>query len=120
MATKLLAKIFGTSHEREMKRIQPIVDQVNALEEKMKALTDDQLQAQTPKLRDRLAKGESLDDILPEAFATCREASQRVLGMRHYDVQIIGGYVLHKGNIPENFTGMKSWADIWRQVEVKY
>lgn len=105
MATNFLAKIFGTSHEREMKRIQPIVDQVNALEQKMKALTDVQLQAQTPLLRARLAKGESLDDILPEAFATCREASHRVLGMRHYDVQIIGGYVLHKGNIAEMRTG---------------
>ncbi len=88
-----------------MKRIQPIVDQVNALEQKMKALTDVQLQAQTPLLRARLAKGETLDDILPEAFATCREASHRVLGMRHYDVQIIGGYVLHKGNIAEMRTG---------------
>ncbi len=105
MATNFLAKIFGTSHEREMKRIQPIVEQVNALEEKMKALTDEQLQAQTPKLRERLVKGESLEDILPEAFATCREASHRVLGMRHYDVQIIGGYVLHKGNIAEMRTG---------------
>ncbi len=105
MAKNFLAKIFGTSHEREMKRIQPIVDQVNALEEKMKALTDEQLQAQTLKLRERLVKGESLDDILPEAFATCREASLRVLGMRHYDVQIIGGYVLHKGNIAEMRTG---------------
>ena len=105
MATNFLAKIFGTSHEREMKRIQPIVDQVNALEQKMKALTDSQLQAQTPLLRARLAKGETLDDILPEAFATCREASHRVLGMRHYDVQIIGGYVLHKGNIAEMRTG---------------
>ena len=88
-----------------MKRIQPIVDQVNALEQKMKALTDSQLQAQTPLLRARLAKGETLDDILPEAFATCREASHRILGMRHYDVQIIGGYVLHKGNIAEMRTG---------------
>ena len=105
MATNFLAKIFGTSHEREMKRIQPIVDQVNALEQKMKALTDSQLQAQTPLLRARLAKGETLDDILPEAFATCREASHRILGMRHYDVQIIGGYVLHKGNIAEMRTG---------------
>ncbi len=105
MANNFLAKIFGTSHEREMKRIQPIVDQVNALEQKMKVLTDVQLQAQTPLLRERLTKGESLDDILPEAFATCREASHRVLGMRHYDVQIIGGYVLHKGNIAEMRTG---------------
>ena len=101
----ILAKIFGTSHEREMKRIQPIVDQVNALEEQMKALTDTQLQAQTPKLRALLASGKTLDDILPEAFASCREASRRVLGMRHYDVQIIGGYVLHKGNIAEMRTG---------------
>jgi preprotein translocase subunit SecA len=105
MVTTILSKVFGTKHDREMKRIQPIVDQINALEPQMQALTDDQLKAQTPKLKERLAKGETLDDILPEAFATCREASKRTLGMRHYDVQLIGGYVLHKGAIAEMRTG---------------
>jgi preprotein translocase subunit SecA len=102
---KLLAKIFGTKHDREMKRIQPIVDKINSYESTLKALSDDQLKSQTPKLKQRLANGETLDDILPEAFATCREASVRVLGMRHYDVQLIGGYVLHKGSIAEMRTG---------------
>ncbi len=102
---KFLAKVFGTKHDREMKRIQPIVDKINSFEPTLKALSDDQLKAQTPKLKQRLAGGETLDDILPEAFATCREASRRVLGMRHYDVQLIGGYVLHKGSIAEMRTG---------------
>lgn len=105
MLMQTLTKLFGTKHDREMKRIQPIVDRVNSLENAMKALTDDQLKAKTPEFKERLSKGETLDDILPEAFAVCREASRRVLGMRHYDVQLIGGYVLHRGSIAEMRTG---------------
>ncbi|MBL7546193.1 MAG: preprotein translocase subunit SecA [Bdellovibrionaceae bacterium] len=105
MIQNLLKSIFGTKHDREMKSIQPIIDQVNSWEEKIKALSDDQLKAKTPELKERLTKGETLDDILPEAFAVCREASRRVLGMRHYDVQLIGGYTLHKGRISEMRTG---------------
>ena len=97
--------MFGTKHDREMKKIQPTVDRINALESQMAALTDDQLKAKTPEFQERLKKGETVDDILPEAFAVCREASKRVLGMRHYDVQLIGGYVLNRGNIAEMRTG---------------
>ncbi len=105
MKANFLAKIFGTKHDREMKKLQPIVDQVNKLEAEIAALSDDQLKAKTPYLKARLAKGESTDSILPEAFAVCREASKRVLGMRHYDVQLIGGIILHKGTIAEMRTG---------------
>tara|TARA_B110001454_G_scaffold16145_2_gene14614 strand:+ start:27081 stop:29741 length:2661 start_codon:yes stop_codon:yes gene_type:complete len=105
MIANLLKSIFGTKHDREMKTIQPVVDKINAWEPKIKALTDDQLKAKTPEFKDRLTKGETLDDILPEAFAVCREASLRCLGMRHYDVQLIGGYCLHKGRISEMRTG---------------
>jgi preprotein translocase subunit SecA len=105
MITKTLNKIFGTKHERDMKRLQPLIDSINALEPKMKALSDEQLKAQTPHFKERLAKGETLDAILPEAFAVCREAAWRVLGMRHYDVQLIGGIVLHRGTIAEMKTG---------------
>ncbi len=105
MSTSLLAKIFGTKHGREMKKLQPIVDQINALEAGMKSLSDDQLKAKTTEFKSRIAKGESTDSILPEAFAVCREASSRVLGMRHYDVQLIGGIILHRGTIAEMRTG---------------
>ncbi len=97
--------MFGTKHDREMKSLRPIIDQINDFEPKLKALTDEQLKAKTPEFRERLTKGETLDQLLPEAFAVCREASQRVLGMRHYDVQMIGGIVLHRGNIAEMRTG---------------
>lgn len=105
MINNLLKSIFGTKHDREMKTIQPVIDKINSWEEKTKALSDDQLKAKTPEFKERLTKGETLDDILPEAFAVCREASRRVLGMRHYDVQLIGGYCLHKGRIAEMRTG---------------
>lgn len=97
--------LFGNYSKRELKRIQPICDQVLALEDKYKAMSDPELQAQTPALKERLAKGETLDDILPDAFAACREASARVLGMRHFPVQIIGGIALHQGRISEMRTG---------------
>lgn len=105
MIANILKSIFGTKHDREMKTIQPVIDKINTWTEKTKALSDDQLKAKTPEFKERLAKGETLDDILPEAFAVCREASTRVLGMRHYDVQLIGGYCLHKGRIAEMRTG---------------
>ncbi len=105
MITNALKAIFGTKHDREMKTIQPIIDRINSFDSKTKALTDDQLKAKTPEFQERLRKGETLDDILPEAFAVCREASSRVLGMRHYDVQLIGGYTLHSGRISEMRTG---------------
>ncbi|MBQ9932760.1 MAG: preprotein translocase subunit SecA, partial [Ruminiclostridium sp.] len=92
-----LAKLFGTSTSKELKRIEPLVQKIEALEEEYKTLTDAQLQAKTPELKARLANGETLDDILPEAFATCREAAWHVLGMRPYRVQLIGGIILHQG-----------------------
>ena len=102
---KALAKVFGTKHEREVKKMQPVVAEINELESGLKQLSDEQLAAKTPEFKERLGKGETLDDILPEAFAVCREAGIRVLGMRHYDVQLIGGMVLHQGRIAEMKTG---------------
>ncbi len=101
----LFKKLFGDYSSREVKRIIPIQKKVLELEEEYKALTDAQLQAKTPEFKERLQKGETLDDILPEAFAACREASWRVLNMRHFPVQIIGGIVLHQGRIAEMRTG---------------
>ncbi|MBE9605556.1 preprotein translocase subunit SecA [Acetobacteraceae bacterium H6797] len=105
MFARLARAIFGTSNDRALKRYQARVPAVNALEPKMAALSDEELANQTVLFRERLAKGESLDDLLPEAFATVREASKRVLGMRHFDVQLIGGMVLHDGRIAEMKTG---------------
>lgn len=105
MINSVLGKIFGTAHEREMKRLQPAVDKINALESTFKEMSDSELQGMTAKFKARVEKGESLDSLLPEAFAVCREASRRVLGMRHYDVQLIGGMVLHSGRIAEMRTG---------------
>ena len=101
----LLRKMFGSYSERELKRIMPTVDKVLSFEEEYKALSDEQLTSKTAEFKERLKKGETLDDILPEAFATCREAATRVLGMRHFPVQIIGGIVLHQGRISEMKTG---------------
>ncbi len=105
MMQGILAKLFGTKHDREMKRIQPMVDKINAFESSLKQLSDEQLKAKTPYFKEKLSKGETVEDILPEAFAVCREASARVLGMRHYDVQLIGGIVLNRGSIAEMRTG---------------
>lgn len=105
MIDKVLAKVFGTHHDRQMKKLQPIVDAINSLEPKMQALSDDELKAKTPEFQERIAKGETLDDLLIEAFAVCREAAVRVLGMRHYDVQLIGGITLFEGAIAEMRTG---------------
>ena len=101
----LITKMFGTRSQRELKKIQPLVDKVLALEEEYKALSQEQLQGKTALFQERLAQGETLDDILPEAFAAIREAADRVLGMRPYPVQIIGGIVLHQGRIAEMKTG---------------
>ena len=101
----LIEKIFGTHSEHELKRIYPIVDQVEALGGEMGKLSDDELRAQTDKFKERLAQGETLDDLLPEAYATVREAAKRVLGMEHFRVQIIGGIILHQGRIAEMRTG---------------
>ncbi len=101
----IMQKIFGTYSERELKRIYPIQKKVLDLEEKYRAMSDEELKACTPALKERLANGETLDDILPDAFAVCREAADRVLGMRHFPVQIIGGIVLHQGRIAEMRTG---------------
>ncbi len=105
MLNRLLTSIFGSRNDRFVKQLGGIVKKINALEPQMEALSDAELQAKTPELKQRVANGESLDKILPEAFAVCREASKRVLGMRHYDVQLIGGMVLHLGKIAEMRTG---------------
>ncbi|MCM0606385.1 MAG: preprotein translocase subunit SecA [Xanthomonadaceae bacterium] len=102
---KFARKLFGTQNDRELKSITPIVAQINSFEPAIKALTDSQLQAKTPEFKARLAKGETLDQILPEAFAVVREAAWRVIGQRHYDVQMVGGITLHRGRIAEMKTG---------------
>ena len=101
----LLKKIFGTSSQRKLKEIEPLVKKIEALEEPYKALSDEELRAKTDEFKARLKNGETTDDILPEAFAVCREASWRVLGMRPYRVQLIGGIILHQGRIAEMKTG---------------
>ena len=101
----LISKVFGTYSEREVKRVKPIVDKINGLEEEISKLSDLDLKAKTEEFKKRLTNGETLDDILPEAFAVVREASKRVLGMRHFDVQLIGGIILHQGRIAEMKTG---------------
>ncbi|WDP93026.1 MAG: preprotein translocase subunit SecA [Desulfobacter sp.] len=105
MVFKLFTKIFGSSNDRILKKIQPIIDQINALEPDMQALSDQDMAAKTEEFKERVSKGETLNDILPEAFALVREASVRILGMRHFDVQLIGGIALHNGTIAEMKTG---------------
>ena len=105
MIVKMLTKVFGSKNERVLKKMQPFVDEINGLESNIKALSDDALAAQTSLLKEKLEQGATLDDILPEAFATVREASVRTLGMRHFDVQLVGGIVLHNGAISEMKTG---------------
>jgi len=101
----LFKKLFGTTSEKEVRALEPMVRKIEALEEEYRGYTDAQLQAKTPEFKERIANGESLDSILPEAFATCREAAGRVLGMRHFRVQLIGGIILHQGRIAEMRTG---------------
>src|SRR5918996_547510 len=105
MIGQLLAKVIGTQNERELKRLRPLVAEINALEPSVQPLTDEQLRAKTTEFRTRLTDGAALDDLLPEAFAVVREAGRRVLNMRHFDVQLIGGMVLHQGTIAEMKTG---------------
>ena len=102
---KIIDKVFGTHSERELKRIAPLVDKVESLRPTMQALSDEELRAKTKEYKEGLANGETLDDLLPEAFATVREAAKRVLNMEHYRVQIIGGIILHQGRIAEMRTG---------------
>ena len=101
----IASKIFGTYSEKELKRIRPLVKQINALEPQMQAMSQEQMRAKTRELQDRRRKGESLDDLLVEAFALVREAAVRAIGMRHYDVQLMGGIILHQGRIAEMKTG---------------
>ncbi|MGD9259383.1 MAG: preprotein translocase subunit SecA, partial [Desulfobacterales bacterium] len=105
MIMNFLTKVFGSKNERELKRLQPILEQISALEPGMQAKTDEELKAQTALFKQRVDQGESLDDVLPEAFAVVREASVRTLSMRHFDVQLVGGIVLHQGKIAEMKTG---------------
>ena len=98
-------KIFGTENDRKLKKLRPLVNKINGLEPQYESMTDDLLRAQTDILKNRLREGETLDDILPDAFAVVREAAKRTLGQRHYDVQLIGGITLHRGEIAEMRTG---------------
>ena len=101
----LMDKLFGTRSQREIKKLQPTVDKILSLEEEYKALSEEALKGKTQEFKDRLSAGETLDDILPEAFAAIREAADRVLGMRPYPVQLMGGIILHQGRIAEMKTG---------------
>ncbi len=101
----IIEKIFGTHSERELKKIMPIVDEILSMQDRMGAMSDEELKAQTGKFRKALEEGKTLDDILPEAYATVREAAKRVLNMEHFPVQLIGGIILHQGRIAEMRTG---------------
>src|SRR6187431_2447350 len=105
MIGKLIKAVFGSKNERELKRMNKVVLRINALEPDMQKLSDEQLKSKTTEFRERYQKGETLEQLLPEAFATVREAGRRVLGMRHFDVQMIGGMTLHEGRIAEMRTG---------------
>jgi len=105
MITQVLTKIIGTKNERELKRLKPVVQKINSLEPEIQKLSDAELSRKTIEFKEKLERGATLEDILPEAFAVVREAARRVLGMRHFDVQIIGGIVLHEGKIAEMKTG---------------
>src|SRR5262245_19559052 len=98
-------RLFGDDEAQALKRAEPIVEQTNALEEHMRALSDEALKGKTQEFRGRLSRGETLDDLAPEAFAAVREASRRTLGQRHFDVQLIGGMIMHQGGIAEMRTG---------------
>src|SRR5438552_13674222 len=105
MFAGLARKLFGSANERQIKAYRPRVDEINALEKELEALSDEALRARTAEFRKELADGKTLDDILVPAFATCREAAKRTLGQRHFDVQLIGGMILHEGRISEMKTG---------------
>ena len=105
MLNKLTSKIFGSSNDRQLKIYKPVINQINSLENDFSALSDEKLKLKTKTFRERLSNNENLKDILPEAFATVREASKRTLKQRHFDVQLTGGIVLHEGKIAEMKTG---------------
>src|SRR5215813_11752686 len=105
MITWAMKKIFGTSHERAIRRMKPKVVAINELEKDLKKLSDEKLRSKTGEFKEKIENGATLDDLLVPAFAVCREAARRVLEMRHYDVQLIGGMVLHSGKIAEMKTG---------------
>ena len=105
MLDDFLKKFVGSNNDREVKKIQPLVQKINELEPGISSLTEEQLKAKTPEFKQRFQNGESLDELLPEAFAVVRESGKRVLNMRHFDVQLIGGVVLHQGRISEMKTG---------------
>src|SRR5699024_11661153 len=105
MLTSIVTSIFGSKNKRELKRMQKIVNDINRLGESFAELSDAELQAHTPRLKQEFVDGKSLDELLPEAYAVCREASVRVMGMRHFDVQMLGGIALHEGRIAEMKTG---------------
>ena len=105
MLSMIFRAVFGTKHERDVKRMRPVVETIGALEPGLQALSDEALRARTTELRQRLADGAELDDLLPEAFAAAREAARRTVRMRHFDVQLMGGMVLHSGKIAEMATG---------------
>ena len=105
MSSTFLTRLFGTQHERELKSFKPLVEKINSFEPSTKALSDTDLKAKTPQFKEQITQGRPLDDLIPESFAVCREASRRVLNLRHYDVQLIGGIVLHRGRIAEMKTG---------------
>ncbi|PYS35720.1 MAG: preprotein translocase subunit SecA, partial [Acidobacteria bacterium] len=105
MLDTLLKKFIGSTTDRELKKIQPLVQKINDLEPQVSSLTDEQLRSKTAEFKQRFENGESLQDLLPETFAVVREAGKRVLNMRHFDVQLIGGVVLHQGRIAEMKTG---------------
>ncbi len=101
----LFDKVFGSHSDKELKRISKTVDKIEALDESMQKLSDEELRHKTVEFKERLANGETLDDLLPEAYATVREASSRAIGLKHYRVQLIGGIILHQGRIAEMRTG---------------
>ena len=105
MAKNFLTQIFGSRNDRLLKQYRRVVEQINALEPKLEQLSDDQLRAKTEEFKHRVANGETLDELLPEAFAVVREGSKRVMKMRHFDVQLMGGMALHNGKIAEMRTG---------------
>ena len=105
MFGQLLTKVLGSQNDRDLKKLRPRVAEINSFEDRIKPLSEEQLRGKTAEFRARLANGETLEDLLPEAFAAVREAGRRVLQMRHYDVQLVGGIVLHNGTIAEMKTG---------------
>src|SRR4051812_18771910 len=100
-ALDVLKKVFGSQNERTLKKLRPVVEKINALEPSITALSDADLRAKTTEFKERFSKGETLDDLLPEAFAVVREASKRAIGLRQFDVQLLGGIILHEGKIAE-------------------